>query len=249
MRPILLLSLLALVTVPTVVTAQNPYGRRPSAAPVGQEKPSVRWKGEGEYVGRQGNVIAVKTEEGDQWLALLPENKQGVSLVGPADRNFLQRGMLVKFRAVFNASGVLLSALDEITIITPREDDQIGVKPEGAPIGGEPLFGETKAKVATVTCTVVGRLGRIAGDQITIAAGRSNIVAELSPKAAIRVDVADVSAAQPGDKVRLEGMHYPGREGQLFASTILITAANPLGSKPEKPESPAAEKTEPAGQQ
>jgi len=233
----------------SVVMAQKPRGSQNRNQPRGsqnriqpnQPRPSVRWQGQGSLAGVRGNLLYVVADDGSKWIALAPENDQNVSLTGSADPRFLKRGMFVRFTGEFNARGVPQGAIDEITIFTPREGNQFGVFPAGGP-DGPALFGEKpKQQKKTAAFRVAGRVAGVTSTTLTVNAGGTNLRIPLTKTTSLRVDLADYTLGQPGDSVRLEGMHYPGKEGQLYASRVQITPKNPLGAPAAKQPSPKVE--------
>lgn len=109
---------------------------------------------------------------------------------------------------------------------------------------------------------VVGQLRAMAPDQsaIQIAAGNRPVTINIDPDLEISVVTSDLSFAQPGDEVEVEGLRNAAQASVIQAQSIEISGSQPLGSdlkqQPSRrrgaaPRQPAAEEPkaeEPAGE-
>ncbi|MBC8353896.1 MAG: hypothetical protein H8E66_17995 [Planctomycetes bacterium] len=200
--------------------------------------------------GVRPGVLAVVTEQGQQWLVKTPERPQGISFVASANRSWLRPGMLVKFKNSFDAKGKPAALVRQLEVISLRADTQIGLTPDAKLAGGgaglfsddEPAKKSTAPK--TMSFTVVGTLRGFKDGNILVAAGRTTVQSQLDEKASISVDVSDYSLARDGDSVQVSGWYYLGQRDRVFSTRLTISSKQKLGME-EGPDKKASAKKQP----
>ena len=220
-------------------------------------------------------VMHVVSEEGEQWLVRVDARPQDITYMATADASFVKPRMFVRFTSKLSKRGQATEPVTSLTIFTPREGYDVGVRPtagEGTDAGdpdeggGTPsaaeLFGgeegpEKKPKArANANSTpdentdylVSGQVTKISRTgEMTIAARKATVKADLSEDAEVSLDMGNLALLRPGDKVEFRGWHLPNQKGQAIATKVTATAAQPLsGNGKKKPLAKAAEIEKPA---
>lgn len=233
LRRLVVLSLLA--TVPCVASAQ--------------EEPRERLEAKGTFRAGFNGGFQLATDTNETWLVKLPKKPDEISFTANAEQSFLRPGMKVKFTAVMNKKGIVKEPVTSLVVFTPTEAADIGVWPENAGHAPNPLEGlfsprevkeEPKGKgkkpvVEDQVCRVGGTLKSLKSGRLVVIAGRMEVKCELAENAKIKVATSDLSLAQLGDKVEVEGWYYPNaRQAGLAANRVSVTAANPLTGEKKK---------------
>ena len=223
----------------------------PDAAAQQPKTAKEKIKGTGTLKGFRGNLLHVQTKEGDQYLVKVEAKPQDIVFSGSADSSWLRPGMLVRFTCRFNKKGEAQTAVSNLTVFTPREGTKIGVFAD-LNAGAKDLFSsddEKSAKAPSVAFLVAGRLTAFRNGKMTVAAGRTSVKTELADKAVIKIDVADLRLAKPGDTVRFDGWYYPQRKQEIYATRLEVAAAEPIrGVKKPSAPSRASNKPEEPGE-
>jgi hypothetical protein len=224
-------------------------------------------------------VMHVVSEEGEQWLVRVDARPQDITYMATADASFVKPRMFVRFTSKLSKRGQATEPVTSLTIFTPREGYDVGVRPEAGDAsdvgegaeagdsdegGGTPsaaeLFGggegaEKKAKAKADAAPdentdylVSGQVTKISRTgEMTIAARKATVKADLSEDAEVSLDMGNLSLLRPGDKVEFHGWHLPNQKGQAIATKVTATAAQPLsGNGKKKPLAKAAEIEKPA---
>ncbi len=226
---------IALIAVVGLAASTLAHGQRPKQGQTPREKLTAA----GTVKGYSGGLLHVMTKEGDQYRVKLPTNPMYVTYVGSATRDFLKRGMLVKFTATFDAKGKVVAPVRDITIFTPTKEDKIGVYPDSG------LSGSTKDLFSDVDTnqkqpegkpfSVAGTITSARSGKIKVAAGRMTVQADLAEKARVSVQVSHLSFVQPGDNISLDGWYNPAQKRDVVANKITVSAAGTLGEPAKKP--------------
>lgn len=200
----------------------------------------------------------------EHWYVLLQPQAR-VSFSASAEPSWLQPGMFVRFSAKIDKRGKLENPLTSLQVITPSNQQQPGIKPEGTSNkgGSDPITAELfvdsktasdkpKKKVEAApppptSFAVIGRVVSYRSGKMTISAGGTTLNAELDEKAKVFVEYSDLSLLQPGDKVEFDGQAHPMQKTQVWARSADIAAAKTFTaeSRMTKKKSPAT-KTEDA---
>ncbi len=110
-------------------------------------------------------------------------------------------------------------------------------KKEADPFGADPFASKpSKARSSAPqfpgTFTVRGTIRMCKDGKITVSAGRgASIKAELKDDVTIDVDMADLRAAQPDDRITVDGFANQGMPNMVLAKSIKIELANPLSAR------------------
>ena len=227
------LALLIVVAAPGIVAAQP---ARP-----GQGKPErQRLRTDAKVKAVRANFMQVVVGDDQVWVLRVDAKPDSITLTGTAEPSWLRPGMPVRLTARLNKRRQAVEPITEISVITPREGYRMGIFPEeglGAGGFGFEEDGEKRPAAAGITCLVNGRLTGFKNGEIAVAAGGAPVRGKLAEEATIKVDVADISFARPGDKVHVEGFYF--QKGQAIVTLVEIEAAEPFtGPEPKKKPAP-----------
>lgn len=187
--------------------------------------------------GIRPGVLAVVTEQGEQWLVKVPDRPQDVSLVASANPNWLRPGMLVRFKNTFDAKGRPVATVRQLEVISLRADTQLGLIPDSQFGGGASgLFSNdepTKKQSApeTMSFTVAGTLRGFKDGNLLVVAGNTPVQSQLDEKASISVNISDYSLAREGDTVQVTGWYYLGQRDRVFSNRLSISSKEKLGTE------------------
>lgn len=208
---------------------------------------------EGTLKALQPGLLQVEAKDGELWLIKVEAKGKDLLYTAAAKADWLRPGLWIRFRASFNQRGQLESELADVTVFTPREDQQLGLIPEVSL--GEGLFSdeqETAPKERNrnqVTPYVVaGRIASLKRGRMTVAAGNVPVTVAVPEDLRIAVEVSDYSLAQPGDRVEIQGWKYPMVPGRAIANRLTINSDAVLAAPTPMPRRGAKKpaKTEPA---
>jgi hypothetical protein len=218
----------------------------------GQEDlPRENVTAKGVVKGVRPGLLAVVTEQGEQWLVKVPDRPQEVSFVASANRSWLRPGMLVKFKNTFDAKGRPVALVRQLEVISLRADTQLGLIPDSQLGGGstglfssdEPV--KKQSAPETMSFTVAGTLRGYKDGNILVVAGGTPVQSQLDEKATISVDVSDYSLAREGDTVQFNGWYYLGQRDRIFSNRLTISSTQKLGTEEGADKKPAAKKVPP----
>jgi hypothetical protein len=244
--------------------ARNPAVQQPQIQPI---------KTGGALVATGQNQIQLSTGVNQTLLVMTGPNTQ-VSVAGTAEQDYLKSGVTVEFVAEVDKTHAVKEKIGHLLIVSPTTDRPIGLFPPesatpekkgekgeksakategkanpltpGPGIGGAvPAKARSTAPQFPGTFTVRGTIKSSKSGEITVAAGRASIKAELANDATIDVDMDDVRIAQPGDKVTVSGFASKALPNVVMAEAIKIELANPLSGAKKPVTRPA--KTPAAG--
>jgi len=71
-------------------------------------------------------------------------------------------------------------------------------------------------------------------NKLTVAAGKASLTVEVADNVRVAIEVSDLSLAQPGDSVEIEGWKYPMVPGRAIANKVTITGDKPLAGAKAK---------------
>ncbi|MFP6619505.1 MAG: hypothetical protein VB877_09185 [Pirellulaceae bacterium] len=209
-----------------------------------------------EYLRSSGTILKiapgffqVKTKDGGQWVIQVPSNREGISVIGTAETNWLQRGMYVRFTGLFDKRGKPSGSINQLQVFTPDKETRSGVFPDsGLGLETKELFsntdaaapqpGKQPARSQFSPFMVAGRVASMKGGKLSVLAGRTVVQTQLAEKATISVNVSDARLARVGDLVELEAW-YPANQkaaARAIATKIKVTASKPYAMpKRERP--------------
>lgn len=203
----------------------------------------------GKIQGIAGAMVQFTTTDGEQWVVGIEGGPNSVQYVADADASWLQPGMLVEFRASLTKKGEAVAPLTSISVISPRMESPIGIRPdEGglAGLAGGELFADPKEEAPkpgrpgrpkadeSIPCHVVGQITGIKDGEIWVAAGNGVAKAPVAENATVAVSLASLQLARVGDQVEVVGWYPPGRKGQGIATQVHVRAAEKLKIEPPK---------------
>jgi len=202
----------------------------------------------GKVEGIAGDAIAITTEAGETWKIQIDPRARDVAIHGSAEPSFLQPGMFVAFRGVFDKRGIPQDDVRALRIFTPREDSRLGVMPVAQDKIGS-LLEKTEEKqakpITTAPFDVAGPLQAVGKEgQITVSVGLMMVQAKLSDKVQIAFELHDLRLMQPGDTVEASGWAHPMQELVLVAQRLTVTSAKPLAAPTGKDKKANAKKAD-----
>ena len=186
-----------------------------------QQQQMEKFEGSGTIESLASGRIMFITASNEQWMiGLLPATK--LQVVGQANTNFLRAGMFVQFKAELDKRNMAVNPVDELTITSLSKEKTPGMFPIGENHSGD------KKKSAGGTFNVIGRLTTMHGNKLQINVGSGTVICELSDKAKIGVDLADISMIRKGDKITVAGIKMRNVPFQAQAAQIKIELAETL---------------------
>jgi hypothetical protein len=187
---------------------------RDNPPPQQQQQPIPFAKISGKVTNLQPGAISVATDE-RSYIVRLDLRQTRVTVVGEGTLDALKRGVLVQFESLLNRQLTLAQApIEKLTILSPSARSTPGV------ISDTP-------KDPTKPFTVRGTISRVVGPQLTVAASRKPVRAELAEEASVEVEVSDFSLVAIGDKIDVQGAEV--NPGLVHATDVKITLSKPLG--------------------
>ncbi len=223
-RSLLFVFLLLLVSSPCL--AQN-----------NRERKNMRVEG-GTIKAMQGQILQVADSEGAQYYVKVPARADSIKLQGSATPEWLGRGMTVRFVAKFDKKGKAVSEVSQIEVFTPTREDKPGVFPDsGLGAGSGELFSNKPKNPDEAEASSMKVVGQVVGARkgsLYVRAANATVQVKMSDRAKVSVAIADLRLMRPGDKVSFNGWYYPEQPQQIYANSVTVTAANPIGSTPEK---------------
>ncbi|MCA9099616.1 MAG: hypothetical protein KDA63_00605 [Planctomycetales bacterium] len=170
----------------------------------------------GKIANLQQSAITVDAE-GKTYVVQVHPQKTRVTIVGDAGPEVLRTGVLVQFDTLLNPQKTMaLEPVEKLLVLTPSPRTQPGV------ISDTP-------NDHTLPYTVRGPISRLVGPQMTVAASRKQVRAELGKKPTVQIEVSDTSLVAVGDHVDVEGAEVT--PGLVQAVDVRIALSKPVGDK------------------
>jgi hypothetical protein len=192
----------------------------------------------GKVTNLQQGAIAVDTDKGSYIVRLDPQQTR-VTVVGEGTVDALEPGVLVQFQCVLNPRLTLASEpIEKLKILTPSARTAPGVISDTPKDHSKPF-------------TVRGKISRVVGPQLTIAAyasSRKQVRAELAEEVVVEMELSDFSLVANGDRIEVQGAEV--NSGLVHATDIKITLSKPSGkigsaSEDSEPEEQTAKRGKP----
>lgn len=199
------------------------------AVPAGGQEPKTLAPGDrvGKVVGFLPGGMQVRLlNSGEEWIVAAARDAT-VEVTGTASREMLAPKQFVQIAVELDALGKVTQPVEKVTFPgggTP------GVAAAGI-AGADPKAKRPAGKRPPGSYLVAGFIKTFADGEIVIQVGRERFEIPVSPEAELEVRTADLRVAGVGDDVALEGQYV--QQGQLLASSIKVTLANPL-TPPQK---------------
>lgn len=191
----------------------------------------------GTIEGIERGVAKVIDAQQAEWYVKM-EPKGTFSYSGSAEADWLKRGMWVRFTTKFNAEGEPQEMLRDVVVFQPKKDDKLGIysNQSGATFKNpftKSLADDIPESERLKSYTVAGRLKGVKKDELSVQAGRLTLSIPIDERTKYRVEVPDPSLIRQGDDVTIRGWKVPNAENAVMASSLTVTAKEPLG-KPKK---------------
>jgi hypothetical protein len=202
-------------------------GKRP-------ERKNVQVKGSIEGVER--GIAKVVDDDKGEWLVKM-DNKATFTYSATAEPEWLRRGMWVRFTIKFNAKGEPQETLKDVVVFTPKKEDKLGVYNQNK----SPITNPFTKSLSNVpeserlqAYTVAARIKTIKADELSVVVGRLTIAVPMGERTKIRVEIPDPSLIRQGDAVSIRGWQVPGSENAVVATSLSVTAKEPLAPPNKK---------------
>lgn len=180
-------------------------------------------------------MIQMVTATNQRWVFKLAQTTE-LQVTGMASVEYLRPMMFIEFEADLDRRGKSSNPVTEVTIFTPSQQRFPGVFPAGMGGPDEAAGGAAPAAKkdpnATTRYKVLGRITAMKNESLTVNASRAVVRVDLAKDAKVKLDVADLSVVQKGDKIKASGSSV--REGFADAKSVTIELAQPLGAAVEK---------------
>ncbi len=242
----LLLAALLVIGLSAPLQAQNNRRAQQGWQAAAQQPPTDV---DGAVEGLMRGCIMVLDKNNQSWQIAVPMAAK-VQVTGGATADYLQKGMIVEFKAEIDDQRTVKEKVEELKIVTPTGtktglfppdskagEDQGGFaasKTNDAGTGGKPAkrpsatAGKSPAKTkgfAAGSYRIVGRLVVGHGGHLSAVTPRGKFPFELSDKVAIGVDLADYTIAAKGDKISAKVIKIPPRPGSAQPQAITSAIA------------------------
>lgn len=186
----------------------------------------------------RGNMVTVAGDDGTEYIVQYPDEITSLEFIAKALPAYLRRGMPIRFATVLGPTGMPMAPVNQIEVFAPINAKMLphnqterytpGVhpadrkkRPRGAPLTGKVI--------------VVGNLAMLnAQGGLALQAGSTPVQTMVAPDASLEIRVNNLSLAQPGDAVSVEGFYQPPDKTKVKANRIKITTDRIYGETPPK---------------
>ena len=185
----------------------------------------------GEYDGIQGSYM-ICILNGNRTLVRF-DQKSKIKVTGTATVDFLEKGLFVRFKGVFDRKGKSTEPIKEIVIFTPGPDTVLAAEEGGAGNAFDETGPKKKAPPsATVAYDVAGRITAAHNNLLSIDCGRKKLRAEVAPDAKVTLDATDPTLfASSGDIVKIKGTMDQPPHNVALALDVSIKLATQLAPR------------------
>lgn len=220
------LAMMSMILVTLVVghsTLAQAQGKKP-------ERKNVQLKGSIEDMAR-GGIAKIIDGNQAEWFVKL-DQKTAFTFSATAEPEWLRRGMWVRFTTKYNSKGEPQEMLKEVVVFVPKKGDKLGIYGEDkSPITNP--FTKSLSNVPEgeklLTFTVAAQVKTLKASELAVAYQRFAIAVPIGERTKILVEVPDPSLIRKGDEVSIRGWQVPGSENAVVATTVAVTAKEPLG--------------------
>ena len=201
------------------------------AQPQQIQKQELHGKGEFDAAGSGGFKAQL---DGTTWL-LKYDPKAQVHVTGTATTEALVPGLFVRFSGEFDRRGKASEEIKQLEVFTPSQKNPLGAKAAGATAAfSEPTPAKKGPSTTPIAYEIAGRITSIKKGAMIVACPGLTVHAEVASDATITVDIADLAAASPGDKIEVRGWYIKGQEGRGYATDVEVALSNPLTGPKKK---------------
>ncbi|MFP6676443.1 MAG: hypothetical protein VB878_15265 [Pirellulaceae bacterium] len=191
-----------------------------------------------------------KIVDGDdtEWIVKMERNAK-FTYSGTAVPAWLKRGMWVRFTTDFNSKGEPQRSPKEVEVFLPKKGEKLGIYNAAKGKITNPFIKSSTPTPSErfMELTVAGRVKALRNKELQVEiAGRPTIYVkvDLDEQTKIQVDVADPTLIRKGDKVTIQGWEVPNSENAVLATSLTVTAKEPLAPKKRTAGSRASKKND-----
>jgi hypothetical protein len=187
----------------------------------------------GEFEGMAGNYMKCLLNGNLMFVRF--DQKSKVKVTGTATADFLDKGLFVQFKGVFDRHGKGTEPIKEFVIFSPDANSSLGALESGGNAFDEPTPGKKKGPPPpTAMYDVAGRITASHNNLLSIDCGNKKLRAEVAPDATVKLDASDPSWASPGDLVKIKGSVDQPPHGVALAAEVSIQLSKPLAPRRKK---------------
>ncbi|TWT64689.1 hypothetical protein [Allorhodopirellula solitaria] len=187
----------------------------------------------------RGNVIVVTREDGTDCMVQFPDEITSLKFSAAAVPGYLRRGTPVRFAMAIGPNGAPISPVEKIEIFAPLGPGAVPRNQTAQFTPGVHQAGrQARQRGATPggRVDVVGTLLMITPQgALAVQAGNTPVKTMVAPNAEIEIQMNNLSLAQAGDEVEVEGFYNPPDETKVKAQRIKITTDRVIGEAPAQP--------------
>lgn len=184
----------------------------------------------------RGNVIIVTREDGTECMVQFPDDITSMSFIAKAAPGLLRQGTPVRFAMAIGPNGAAISPVEKIEIFAPLapatvpHNQAVRFTPGVHHAGQQPGQPIPPAAAGGGRVDVVGTLMMVTPQGgLAVQAGATPVNTMVTPDAEIEVQMNNLSLAQAGDEVEVEGFYNPPDETKVKAQRITITTDRVIG--------------------
>lgn len=191
----------------------------------GQPPQLKSFKDEKAFVAAVGPGVLYVSVEGQGRWTVVPAPNGRIFAIGQTTREMLQKGQSILCEVTLDDAG---KASAPVTKVVCTSGGGAGVTmpvAEGAdvPMSGQPA---PRGKRPAGTYVVAGPILKIAGDIVTVMAGKERVEIQVAEDATFLVNTPNIGLAALGDQVEMEGLS--AQNGQLQATYLKVKLSNPV---------------------
>jgi hypothetical protein len=202
---------------------------------------------------RRGFMV-VTGADGVEYQVAFPDEATHLVLFAKANANFMRPGMFVRTRVMFSGQGVAQTSVKKLELISQLPPAAVGHQGNQYNPGVNPVDPSIRPPQPG-EYFVVGQFRGFANGMVGIQAGKVPLQLPVDPNGTIEIHANELTLAQAGDKVYVEGFYAEAQPTMIKANIVRVTPDRVYGeaveAKPRKRASkekkaPAAAKSEDA---
>lgn len=185
-------------------------------------------------------MIVVTREDGTECLVQFPDKITSLSFIAKAVPGYLRRGTPVRFAMAIGPNGAPISPVEKLVIFAPLAPGAVP-RSQAAKFTPGVHRDEQQTRQAGQAVAPVGGKVDVVGTLIMInpqgamavQAGGTPVNTMVAQDAEIEIQMNNLSLAQAGDEVKVEGFYNPPDETKVKAQRIKITTDRVIGETPD----------------
>ena len=205
----------------------SPARAQPPGAP-GQLKSLEKEDQLGQVVEVGPGMLQLRLPKGGALWQAMPAPNAKIEVTGKASREMLQPKQFVNCTVALDELGKVTEPALQLVFTDAGTPGVmagcLGIADQGAK--------RVSGKRPAGSYLVAGTIKQVAGEVVTVIAGREKFDIAVPPEADLVVRSTNVGLAAPGDEVEVEGRYY--QKGQLLITSLKIALANPVAPPPPK---------------